>query len=71
VQISEPLVMYSFKPSHCSNYATGRTTDVRFPAEAEIYSLRHRIQTVSGAHPAFYSRGTGICPRDKAAGSWS
>jgi hypothetical protein len=32
---------------------------VRFPAETENFSLRHRIQTGSGAHPASYPIGTG------------
>jgi len=32
---------------------------VRFPAEAGNFSLRHRVQTASGAHPASYPVGTG------------
>jgi hypothetical protein len=32
---------------------------VRFPAGVGNFSLHHRIQTGSGAHPASYSKGTG------------
>jgi len=49
-------------------------TVVRFPAEAMIgiFSLCHRAQTGSGAHPASYPMGAGDCfPRGKAAGAWS
>jgi len=36
------------------------------------FSLRHRVQTASGAHPASYSMGIGgVFPRGKAAGAWS
>jgi hypothetical protein len=38
----------------------GWTTVVRFLIEAGILSLRHRVQTGSGAYPAFYQLGTGI-----------
>jgi len=41
------------------NEATGWTTEFRFPAEEGIYSLRNRVQTGSGTHPASYPRGTG------------
>jgi hypothetical protein len=45
---------------------------IRFPARAGSFSLRHRIQTGSGAHPASYPVGTGgSFPGDKAAGAWS
>jgi hypothetical protein len=33
--------------------------EVRFPAEARIFSLRHRVQSDSGAHPVSYPMGTG------------
>jgi len=37
-----------------------------------IYSLRHRIQTDSGAHPASYPMGMlGLSPGSKAARVWS
>jgi hypothetical protein len=36
-----------------------RGSRVRFPAEAGIFSLHHRVQTGSGAHPASYPMGTG------------
>jgi hypothetical protein len=32
---------------------------VRFPAEAGNFSIHHRIQNGSGAHPASYPIGTG------------
>jgi hypothetical protein len=36
-----------------------RIIGVRFPASAGNFSLRHRAQTGSGAHPASYPMGTG------------
>jgi hypothetical protein len=51
-------------------WATGRTAGVRFLAGARDFSLLHRIQTGSGAHPAFYQIGTGALPLGgKAAGA--
>jgi hypothetical protein len=42
----------------------------RFPAGAENFSLRHRVQTGSGAHPASYLMGTaGYFPGVLAAGA--
>jgi hypothetical protein len=47
-----------------------RMIGVRFPAGAGNFSLRHHVQTGSGAHPAFYSVGTGdSLPGGKAAGA--
>jgi hypothetical protein len=47
-----------------------RDSRVRFPAGAGNFSLHHRVQNGSGAHPASYPRGTrGSFPRDKAAGA--
>jgi hypothetical protein len=40
-------------------------TAVRFPAGVENSSLRHRLQTGSGSHPANYPMVTGV----KAAGA--
>jgi hypothetical protein len=41
-------------------------------AGARNFSLHHRVQTGSGAHPASYPMGTrGSFPGDKAAGAWS
>jgi hypothetical protein len=41
---------------------------VRFPAGAGNFSLRHRVQTGSGAHPTSYRMGTGgSFPGGKAA----
>jgi hypothetical protein len=36
-----------------------RVIGVRFPAGAGNFSLRHHVQTGSGAHPASYPMGTG------------
>jgi hypothetical protein len=41
---------------------------VLFPARAGNFSLRHRVQTGSGAHPASYTMGRGGCG-GKAAGA--
>jgi hypothetical protein len=42
---------------------------VRVPAGAGNFSLHHRVQTGSRAHPASYPMGTrGYFPGDKAAG---
>jgi hypothetical protein len=47
-----------------------RGSRVRFPAAAGNFSLHHRIQKGSGAHPASYPVGTGgSFPGDKAAGA--
>jgi len=49
-----------------------RVIGVRFPAGARYYSLRHRVQTGSGAHPASYPIGTGVSlPWGEAAESWN
>jgi hypothetical protein len=45
---------------------------VRDPAGSRNFSLHHRLQKGSGAHPAFYSMGTRVFfPVGKAAGAWS
>jgi hypothetical protein len=47
-----------------------RDSRVRFPARAGSFSLHHRVQTGSGAHPASYPMGTrGSFPGGKAAGA--
>jgi hypothetical protein len=49
-----------------------RGSRVRFPAEAEIFSLYHLVQNGSGAHPASYPMGTrGSFRGGKVAGMWS
>jgi hypothetical protein len=49
-----------------------RMTGIRFPAGDGNFSLRHRVQTGSGAHSASYSMGTGgSFPGGKAAGALS
>jgi hypothetical protein len=41
--------------------------DVKLPAKTGNFSLRHRVQTGSGVHPASYPMGTrGSFPGDKA-----
>jgi hypothetical protein len=45
---------------------------VWFPEGAGNFSLHHRAQTRSGAHPASYPMGTrGSFPGGKAAETWS
>jgi hypothetical protein len=49
-----------------------RMIGVRIPAGAGNFSLRHHVQTGSGAHPASYLMRTGgSLPGGKAAGTWS
>jgi hypothetical protein len=49
-----------------------RDSRVRFPAGAGNFSLHHRVQNGSGAHPASHTLGTrGAFPGGKAAGAWS
>jgi hypothetical protein len=46
-----------------------RGSRVRFPAGAWNFSLHHRVQSGSGAHPASSPMGTtGSFPEGKAAG---
>jgi hypothetical protein len=43
---------------------------VRFPVEAGNFSVHHRVQNDSGAHPASYAMATrGSFPGDKAVGA--
>jgi hypothetical protein len=64
-------IYHSYVPSHGTGrarWATGWTTGVRFPVGAENFSIHHRVQTGSGAHPASYPMGTrGSSPGGKAA----
>jgi hypothetical protein len=47
-----------------------RGSRVRFPVGAGSFSLYHRLQNGSGAHPASYPLGTGgSFPRCKVAGA--
>jgi hypothetical protein len=47
-----------------------RGSRVRFPAWAGNFSLHHRVQNVSGAHPTSYPMGTrGSFHGSKAAGA--
>jgi hypothetical protein len=48
----------------------GRGSGVRFPSGAGNFSLHHRVQKDSGAHPASYPMGTrSSFPGGKAAGA--
>jgi hypothetical protein len=47
-----------------------RDSRVRFPDGGGNFSLHHRVQNGSGAHPASYPMGTrGSLPGGKAAGT--
>jgi hypothetical protein len=47
-----------------------RGSRVRLPAGAGNFTLHHRVQSGSGAHPASYPRGTrGSFPGGKAVGA--
>jgi hypothetical protein len=49
-----------------------RGSRVQFPAGAGNFSLHHRVQNGSEAHPASYPMGTrDSFSRGKAAGAWS
>jgi hypothetical protein len=49
-----------------------RGSTVRFPEEAGNFSLNHRVQNSSGAHPTSCPMGTtGSFRGSKAAGAWS
>jgi hypothetical protein len=49
-----------------------RMIAIRILATAGNFSLRYRVQTGSGAHPASYPMGTrGSFRGGKAAGAWS
>jgi hypothetical protein len=49
-----------------------RGSRVRLPTEAGNFSLHHRVQNGSGAHPASYPMGTrGSFPGGKAVGAKS
>jgi hypothetical protein len=72
-QVSERLILSEFEQARWPKEEEeegDRDSRVRFPAGAENFSLRHHVQNGSGAHPAFYPRGTrGSFPAVKAAGA--
>ena len=41
----------------------------RIPVEAKDFSVIQNVQTGSGAHPAFYTMGTGVISQGKVAGA--
>jgi hypothetical protein len=65
-------------PIPCANVQPVREVTKAFmslmstaPAGAGNFSLDHRVQACSGAHPAFESNGyRGLSPRGKAVGVW-
>jgi hypothetical protein len=72
-------VFWRSNKSHDSSVGTAlgyglddRGSRVRFPAGAGNFSLHHRIQNGSGAHPTYCPMGTrGSFPGGKAVGVWS
>jgi hypothetical protein len=85
VMLSLYLIKYHAKKTHdgvevqfytlisatALGYGLGdRGSRVRFPAGVGNFSLHHRVQNGSGAHPASYTMGTrGSFPGGKAAGA--
>jgi hypothetical protein len=71
-----PLTIQSIRDSSVgialSYELNDRGSRVRFPAVAGNFSLYHRVQTGSWAHPASYPMGTrGYFSGGKVAGAWS
>jgi hypothetical protein len=77
--MSNPWIMLKFHESRDSSVGIAlgyglddRGARVRFSTGAGNFSLHHRVQNGSGAHPASYPMGTRDCfPGGKAAGAWS
>jgi hypothetical protein len=75
----DPSVVIGIKLFHDTSVsiATGYGLDcrglgVRFGVVAGNFSLLHRVQNGSGAHPASYPTGTGNSfPGGKPSGAWS
>jgi hypothetical protein len=62
------LVILLHMPYSAGMGLEDRCSRVRFPAGAGNFSLHHRVQNGSGAHPASYPVGTGVSfPGSKAA----
>jgi hypothetical protein len=57
-QIQNTIICLFINCSHL--WVKGWTAGVRFQAGARDFSLLHRVQTCSGAHPAYYPMGTGV-----------
>jgi hypothetical protein len=74
-----PLVLLMYLAIKCRDSPVGialcyelddQGSSVRFPVGAGNFSLHHRVQNGSGAHPASYPMGTrGSFPGGKAAGA--
>jgi hypothetical protein len=57
-QCIKMIAQYTLDPSIATDCGLDdRMIGVRFPAGAGKFSLRHRVQTGSGAHPASYPMG--------------
>jgi hypothetical protein len=69
------IIHFSFKVWIAQRYSAGQWAEwsgVRVPAGVGNFSLHHRVQTCSGAHPASYPMGTrGFFSGSKATGAWS
>jgi hypothetical protein len=64
------LIITNFSLLALGSELDDRDSRVRFPAEAGNFSLHHRVQTGSGAHPASYPMGTrGSFPGGNVAGA--
>jgi tRNA A37 threonylcarbamoyladenosine synthetase subunit TsaC/SUA5/YrdC len=64
-----PRIIMNQDSSVAQRWATGWTIGVRVSARAGNFSLHHRVQTGSGAHPASHPMGTRrSSPVGKAAG---
>jgi hypothetical protein len=74
-EIKSTLILFLVSRDSSVGIALGyglddRGSRVRFPARAGNFSLHHRVQNGSGAHPASYPMGTrGSFPGGKAAGA--
>jgi hypothetical protein len=71
--VANSTIYFSRKQLYSVGIALGyglddRGSRVRFPAGAGNFSLHHRVQNGSGAHPPSYPTGSGgSFPRGKAA----
>jgi hypothetical protein len=70
---AKPTVLYRFPVGIATGYGLDdRGSGVRFPARTGNFSLHHRDQTGSGAHPSSCPVvNSGSFPGSKAAGAWS
>jgi hypothetical protein len=70
--IAKPMNKHFSSVLFLIRWARGWVSSFRFPIEAGNFSLHHRVQNGSGAHPATYPMGTrGYFLGVKAAGALS